>query len=751
MDIARDLNPAQREAVEITEGPILVLAGPGSGKTRVLVYRVAYLIRERRVRPYRIMAVTFTNKAAREMKERLYHLLDDHLPDITIGTFHAICARILRREIHHIGLDNRFVIYDDGDQLGLIAQALKDLSLDEKRYRPRAVQGAISRAKSELVDVAQYSQQAMTYWQEVVARVYQRYQELLAANNALDFDDLLMTAVRLFEEDVDTRHQYQERYLHILVDEFQDTNVAQYQLVKMLAAKHRNLFVVGDPDQSIYSWRNADPRNILSFENDYPEARVVLLEQNYRSTQTILDAAHAIILANQQRKDKRLWTENEQGLPITVVEAYNEKEEADYVVREIERLVARGLCRAGDCAVMYRTNAQSRVLEDAFVRHGVPYKLVGATRFYERREVKDVLAYLRLAHNPFDNVSLLRIINVPPRGIGRKTVALLEKQAAKLGVPLYTALQLMTASKETGEAEGADVPSLPPSPFGTRARQTLTAFITLLHKLMAVKNEMNVVDLLDLILQRTGYSEYIRDGSDEGEDRWDNVMELRGVAQDFAALEPEEGLVTFLEEVALVSDVDNYDERVDAPTLLTLHMAKGLEFPVVFIVGLEEGIFPHSRSMEDPAQMEEERRLCYVGITRTRRRLYLIYTFRRTLFGESVVNDPSRFLRDLPIGLIKGREPEGEEGGWELEPYQAADDHALPHAPGMMRIKGEGLPLSKGERCFAAGDRVRHPQFGEGIVINSVLKKDDEEVTVAFVGQGKPKRLLASYARLEKL
>ena len=714
MDVLEGLNSAQREAVQLIEGPVLVLAGPGSGKTRVLTQRVAYLVKECGCEPYRIMAVTFTNKAAREMKERLHHLLGERLRQLTIGTFHAICVRILRRQARYLGIPSNFVIYDAADQLSLIRQALKDLDLDDKTYRPQAIQAAISRAKSELIGPDEYRPQ--TYWQEVASRVYQRYQELLAANSALDFDDLLMATARLFRGHEDVLSKYQRRYRYILVDEFQDTNMAQYELLKLLSEKHRNLFVVGDEDQSIYRFRGADFRNLQRLRDDYPEARVVLLEKNYRSTQTILDAAKSVIALNVHRTPKELYTDKGQGLPIAVFEAYNEQEEGQYVVDEIQRLVAQRFCRPSDCAVMYRTNAQSRPIEDAFVWRGMPYKLVGATRFYERREIKDVLAYLRLIHNPYDNVGLARVINLPPRGIGSKTIAQLEKWAGEMGVAIYDALQMI---REREGEEGAEVP------LSLRARKALLGFMTLLEGLIAARGKLDLLELLDLVLARTGYADYVQDGTEEGRDRWANIMELRTVAREYLDLPPETALTTFLEEVALVSDVDNLDEQVDAPTLLTLHMAKGLEFPVVFMGGMEEGIFPHNRSMDDPDQMEEERRLCYVGITRAKERLYLIHAFRRTLFGQSELGQPSRFIRDIPAHLIKGRQvAEVAEAPLERRPVL--------------------------EVQFKTGDRVRHPSFGQGMVIESVVVGDDEEVTVAFEDQGL-KRLLASFARLEKI
>ena len=471
MDILADLNPAQREAVEAIEGPVLILAGPGSGKTRVITHRVAYLIRVCGVSPYRIMAVTFTNKAAREMEERLNELVSGSVKDLTLGTFHAICARILRREGIAIGIDSQYVIYDDDDQISLIKRSLQEVGLDPKQYAPRAIQSAISAAKSQMLTAADYLQHSRSYFEEIVQRVYERYQKLLTDSNALDFDDLLMKAVYLFRENAELLSRYQSRYLHLQVDEFQDTNLVQYELMKQLAGKYRNICVVGDPDQSIYSWRSADLRNILNFEKDYPDAKVVFLEQNYRSTGMILDAASHVISANQQRKPKDLWTKNELGLPPAVVETYSEQEEAQFVVSEIDKLVGEGEVQPGDCAVMYRTNAQSRALEEAFIRYGMTYKLVAGTRFYERREVKDIIAYLRLIQNPYDTVSLLRIINVPHRGIGQRSLDELRQWAVSQGVPEYRALQFLAGSKETE----TDLP------FSPRTIKTLVGFAVIIE------------------------------------------------------------------------------------------------------------------------------------------------------------------------------------------------------------------------------------------------------------------------------
>lgn len=715
MDVLEGLNRAQREAVEAVEGPVLILAGPGSGKTRVIAHRVAYLIKVWGIPPHRIMAVTFTNKAAREMKERLFHLLGAAVDDLTVGTFHAICARILRREGGHVGLDTNFVIYDEDQQQSLVKRCLQELDLDPKRYPPRPFLSAISAAKSCLMTPEDYAKQTTNYFEEVAARVYARYQALLAESRALDFDDLLMKTVYLFRQREEVLSRYQERYLHLLIDEFQDTNVSQYVLAKQLSGKYRNICVVGDPDQSIYSWRFADLRNILSFESDFPDARVVYLEQSYRSTKNILEAAAGVITANRQRKEKALWTENEAGVPLVVAEAYTEQEEAQLVVSEVDRLIGEGLFRPLDVAVMYRTNAQSRAVEEAFIRYGMPYKLVGGTRFYERREVRDVLAYMRLVYNPYDSVSLARILNVPPRGIGQRTADELGGWAKERSLPLYSALQVLADGGWQEEHT-----------LATRSVRALADFLALLNELITKGAELDVLDLFDLVVGRSGYREYLQSG-DDGEERWDNVLELRAVASDYRHLAPAEGLAAFLEGVALVSDVDSYQEKVDAVTLITLHAAKGLEFPVVFIVGIEEGLLPHRRSMGDPDQMEEERRLFYVGITRAKERLYLLRAFRRSLAGGNEPGHPSRFLRDIPSHLT---EPPPRRGRQAVVPGMAPP-------PAGAKVPPE------------VGAHVHHATFGEGIVVSLLPLNGDHEVIVAFKGEAGLKRLLLSLAPLD--
>jgi DNA helicase-2/ATP-dependent DNA helicase PcrA len=719
MDILATLNPAQREAVEAIEGPVLILAGPGSGKTRVITHRIAYLIKSCGVSPHHILAVTFTNKAAREMKERLEQLLGQAVEALTLGTFHAICARILRREGKAIGLDSSFVIYDEEDQLSLTKQALEELNLDPKQYAPRALHSAISAAKSRLIGPKDYAQRVSSYFEEIVNRVYQRYQQSLSQGRAVDFDDLLMKTVQLFQDHPQILNRYQSKYVHILVDEFQDTNIVQYVLMKHLAGKYRNLCVVGDPDQSIYSWRFADLRNILSFEKDYPEAKVVFLEQNYRSTKTILDVASDVISANVQRKPKKLWTENEEGASVTVIESYNAEEEAQSVVNEIEKLIGQEQISLKDCAVMYRVNAQSRALEETFLRYGVPYKLVGGTRFYQRREIKDIIAYLRLINTPQDNVSLVRIINVPVRGIGQRTLSQLQSWAKAHDISLFEASNQVANEKILPQ----------------RIAQALAGFDAVMAELIAQSHELSLSGLLDKILEHTGYRKYILDKED-GEERWENVMELKSVASEYDELDPEEALAAFLEKVSLVSDIDELDEKADTVTLITLHQAKGLEFPAVFIVGLEEGILPHRKSFDDPEEMEEERRLCYVGITRAKKRLYLLRSYRRSLFGGSTANPPSRFLQDISPHLISPR------GLWEESPTLVA-------GPDFNR-DSQPSPRPLDTLALKVGDHVRHSKFGPGIVMNCLPTRDDQELTVAFEEAG-VKKLLASLAPLEKI
>ncbi len=729
LDLLQGLNPQQARAIQAPDGPVLVLAGPGSGKTRVLTHRVAYLVEQRHAWPRQILAVTFTNKAAREMRERLDKLLGTtRANELTLGTFHAICARWLRRDAPEIGLSRDFVIFDDDDQQQLMKRVLQEMKIDDKRYKPSAVLNAISNAKNELITPDQYA--PPTYWHEMVRRVYPRYQELLRLSNGLDFDDLLLEVVRLFDQRPEILARYQERYHYILVDEFQDTNTAQYVMLRQLAAQRRNLFVVGDEDQSIYKWRGADYRNIQRFREHFPDFTEIVLEQNYRSTQTILDAARGVIDKNAHRTRKNLFTDRSGGTAITIYEAYNQDDEAQYVVDSIRKLVKSQQYALPDFAVFYRTNAQSRALEDAFIRSGLPYRLVGGVRFYARREIKDVLAYLRLVHNPHDAVSLARVINVPPRGIGAKTLDALDALSRKSGRSIYQIISELTAQ---------DAPAL--ADLTGRAKAALIGFAQMLDRWIDSRPRGdNVADLIDLILKDSGYRAYVDDGSEEGKDRLDNIKELRTVAADYTRLVGDDPLAEFLEDVALVADVDSLNGTVDAPVLMTLHSAKGLEFPVVFITGMEDGLLPHSRSMEDPDEMAEERRLCYVGLTRAKDRVILTYAFRRSLWGSSDVSTPSRFLNDIPKQLISGT---GSYAG--VKPKAAMTERAA-----TWHLPTAKAPEPTRQPAFRAGQRVKHATFGEGIVIETRVERNDEEVTVAFKKAG-IKRLLTSFANLQKL
>jgi DNA helicase-2/ATP-dependent DNA helicase PcrA len=806
-EILARLNPPQAEAVAHSSGPLLILAGAGSGKTRVLAHRVAYLVATG-TKPWQIVAVTFTNKAANEMRERIAGLIGEEAArEATIGTFHAICARILRRDGEAIGLTRSFTIYDRADQVALVKGVLRALDLDDKRFAPAGMLAWIGQRKDELADVVTAKRQAGNFYDETAARVYEAYQRQLAQDDAVDFDDLLMRTVFLFEQHPDVLARYQGRWQQILVDEYQDTNRAQYLLCSLLAAKHRNLAVVGDDDQSIYSWRGADLRNILDFERDNPDARVVKLEQNYRSTQTILDAAHSVVSRNAGRKEKKLWTDRGAGTQITLFDAYNEYEEAEFVARQVERLVGGsgagsltglltrraddedGAMQYGEIAVCYRINAQSRVLEEAFMRFGIPYQLVGGTRFYERREVKDALAYVRLARNGADRVALERIVNVPARGIGDKTLEELRAWAAGRDASLWEAVQ----------AAGEN-PNLAP-----RARAALAGFAELMRGLMALAAVEPPSGLFDAVFERGGLQAQISDGTDEGEERWTNLLELRNHAAEFDEIAAPEGLARFLEEVALVSDQDELEDRPERVTLITLHAAKGLEFPVVFIVGLEEGLLPHKRALEDERELEEERRLAYVGMTRAKDRLYLVHARHRSTWGVGAASEASRFLTELPEELLDA-ERDGspfrrggerwervgvDDAGWLPGGYRSPrrgrlseplrpislPDMTAPSAPlgseldaarervAATRYVGAEEPdlgsgafevstaiaqgPSDGELAWRAGDHVRHRRFGEGIVVSSQWVKGDEEVTVAFVGQG-VKRLIAAYAGLER-
>ena len=737
------LNPAQKGAVETIAGPLLIVAGPGSGKTRVITHRIAYLVREYGVSPYNILAMTFTNKAAKEMRERLDRLVDSRSDALTVGTFHSFCAKLLRIDGHHLGLEPNYTIYDADDQATIVKQSMELAEVDPKRNPPRAVLSTISKAKNMMWDSQTLLKNAVdSYFEEICARVYHHYEEILTRNNSLDFDDLLMKSVQLLREFPEVRQKYQERYRYIMVDEFQDTNISQYQLARYLGESHQNVCVVGDPDQSIYSWRSADIRNILSFKNDYPKAKTIALDQNYRSTATILDAAKSLISINGQRIQNDLFTDNSKGDLVEVREAYDEGEEASFVIAEAERLVRENGFKAGDCAVMYRINAQSRALEEACLHKGTKYRLVGGIRFYKRREVKDLMAYLHMVHNPLDDVNVGRVINVPPRGIGAKSMQQLADWARRHDMALFSAMQKIAAARLAGEEC--------PIPLTKKAATSLADFAVVMEKLIEHSKQKPVVDLVDRVIEDTGFRTFIQNAEDRPQERWENIMELRNTAQEFNAEAPPDGLATLLERLALVADVDSYEGAEDAITLITLHQAKGLEFPVVFIVGMEEGLLPHSRSLDDEDQLEEERRLCYVGMTRAEKRLYLTRAFRRSIFGATRPGEASRFLRDIPVGLITSGDNRSNSGmdkpaenfrtsrlnwnDWQAPtPVISRDQHA------------SARPI------LQVGDSVRHNSFGEGVVTGLYLTASDTEVTIEFAAGVGQKRLLLSFAPLEKI
>ena len=685
------------------EGPLLIFAGAGSGKTRVLTARIAYLIATRRVWPDRLLAVTFTNKAAREMRGRVEGLVGEGAEKMWVGTFHATAVKILRREAARIGVVPSFVIFDEDDTRAALRRVLEDLKLDPKRYPPAALSNSISQAKNELKTPNEYPNRS--YQDEIVRRVYEAYEELLRRSGGLDFDDLIMKLVELFNTDEEALAKWRDRFRHVLVDEYQDTNRAQYVLVNQLAEEHRNVVVVGDDDQSIYRFRGADVRNILDFRKDYPDAHVVRLEQNYRSSQAILDAAYSVIRRNPERAEKKLWTDRAGGEKVNATQAYNE-------IERLRRTENRGY---SDFAVLYRTNAQSRSFEDVLARRRIPYRLVGGVRFWERREVKDVVAYLRFCFNPRDALSFGRIVSVPPRKIGNVTVDALSAYARDQEADLLAAL-----------ADPSRVPGLPRAAIGP-----LQNFRIQLESLRAVMGVLRPSELLDHVIEVIGLREHYLDGTPQGEARIENLNELRGLAESFDDREPNQGLEDFLAEVALVSDVDAYDENGEGATLITLHMVKGLEFPVVFMVGMEEGLLPHQRALdeteENPSavgaatEMAEERRLCYVGMTRAKDRLYLSCAFRRHLYGRSQPAFPSRFLTEIPQSMLTashGSAPVAPPRHGYKERYQERQVQAAPAAPPVQR--------------FTSGDRVSHPAFGSGTVVKSTLTRTDEELVIKF-------------------
>lgn len=741
VDCTYGLNPQQAEAVINTEGPMLIMAGAGSGKTKVLTCRVANLL-QKGVRPYRILAITFTNKAAAEMRERVNNMSGPAAKDVWLFTFHAFCARFLRMEIDKLpGYGGNFAIYDTADSQNLIKQILKEMNLDDKRFQPSGILSRISNAKNALQDAAAFARQAGDFYEQKVADIYSRYEQKLQLNNALDFDDLLMLSIKLLQENKEVREKYQDRFDYLLVDEYQDTNHAQYLLTKFLAAKHRNICVVGDADQSIYGWRGADIQNILDFEKDYPDAKVIKLEQNYRSTQIILDAANAVIENNTGRKPKNLWTENKSGADIIYFQAVDERDEARFVIEQLQNLQRTENKKLGDMAILYRTNTQSRIFEEMLIKSGISYNMVGGLKFYERKEIKDIIAYLRVIFNPADSLSLLRIINVPKRGIGDASLAKIQAYAAANNVSLFEAV-----------SNAAAIDGL-----SSRFVSKLDDLAGIIFELMNLANEAPVEDLIDRVLRDTGYLEELEnERTPQAQSRIDNLHELISVAQEFAASEEENNLENFLAHVALVSDIDDTELGEDAITLMTLHSSKGLEFPVVFLVGMEEGLFPHARTLMDETEIEEERRLCYVGITRAKEKLFLSSTKMRTIYGNTVTYPPSRFLQEIPAHLVKTIKR--QERFSALENFKQVSERysARPQKPAstfnphsFMPQKPAAAAGGTGTR-FNTGDRVSHSKWGEGMVVSVKDSPDGQEVKVAFAGAG-VRSLLTKYAVLKKL
>jgi DNA helicase-2/ATP-dependent DNA helicase PcrA len=746
-DLLAGLNPVQREAVTHPGGPLLVVAGAGSGKTRVLTHRIAWLIREQGISPFEILAITFTNKAADEMKARVASLVGPVARRMWVSTFHSACVRILRRDAAHMGYASQFTIYDQADAERLTGYVLRDLNVDPKRFPPRTVHAAISAAKNDVVGVDAYADKARTIYERRIAEVYREYQRRLREANAMDFDDLLLVAVQLFRKHPDVLAHYQQRFRHVLVDEFQDTNKAQNDLVVMLAKEHRNVCVVGDADQSVYAFRGADIRNILQFEDAFPEGTLIVLEQNYRSTQTILDAANAIIANNLLRKPKALWTEQVGGELIQRYHAEDEHDEAGWVGQEMLRLHGQEHLRWGEMAVFYRTNAQSRVLEEHLVRLGIPYRVIGGTRFYDRREIKDALAYLRVLVNPTDEVSLRRVLNVPKRGIGDTSVGKLEAWASAQGRPFVDALV---------KAESAGVSG--------RALAGVRQLVSLLDELRA--REGLPSEVLEVVLARSGYAaELEMANSIEAQGRLENLGELTGVAKEYEQATVEAGetptLAGFLERVSLVADADEVSDDDSSVVLMTLHTAKGLEFPAVFLVGMEDGVFPHIRSLTEPDALEEERRLCYVGITRAQQRLALTHAWSRQLFGSTQYNPPSRFLKEIPEHLMaeigNGRRRAGRTSGgsWATGGGNGSGRERIVEsaiAAGRGRAFGSPSPVrsSGGERLgLRVGDDVVHAKWGEGVVLEIIGQDDKAEAVVRFPGLGE-KRLLLAWAPLKR-
>ncbi|HGF7935665.1 DNA helicase PcrA [Enterococcus faecium] len=738
-ELLNGMNPRQKEAVLHTDGPLLLMAGAGSGKTRVLTHRIAYLIEEKEVNPWNILAITFTNKAAKEMKERVNAILASGGEDVWVSTFHSMCVRILRRDVDFIGYNRNFTIIDSSEQLTLMKRILKELNIDPKKYDPRSILGTISQAKNSLQTPQDFAKMQGSYYEEIAAKCYAAYQKELQYNQCMDFDDLIMNTIRLFEEHPDSLTYYQNKFHYIHVDEYQDTNHAQYTLVNLLAGRFRNLCVVGDADQSIYGWRGADMQNILDFEKDYPDAAVILLEQNYRSTKNILSAANQVIENNSNRKPKNLWTENKEGNKITYYRADNERDETRFIVDRMQEEIRSNHRNYGDFAILYRTNAQSRVMEETLLKANIPYKMVGGHKFYDRKEIKDILAYLNVLANPQDSISFERIVNSPKRGIGPGSIEKLRSFASLHEWPLLEA------------AQNVDLANI-----GGKAGQQLGAFGEMIQEVTQMIPYLTVTELTKEVLDRSGYLEDLKiQNTLEAQARIENLEEFLTVTQEFDkqfeqqneedADAPEEKLTVFLNDLALVSDIDNLEEDASQVTLMTLHAAKGLEFPVVFLIGLEEGGFPLSRALMEESELEEERRLAYVGITRAEEALYLTNAFSRTLYGRTQYNRPSRFVEEIDQELleIEGMRPTPKKT--PVFAKKTAYSYKQPETavvPSKSATGGEN-------NSWKPGDKVKHKKWGLGTVVRVSGTSKDLELDVAFPSQG-VKRLLAAFAPIEK-
>lgn len=736
-DILNGMNPKQAEAVQYTDGALLIMAGAGSGKTRVLTHRIAYLIEEKDVKPWNILAITFTNKAASEMKDRTVRLVKQGGQDVWISTFHSLCVRILRREIDQIGYNRSFTITDPSEQLTLIKQIQKRNNIDPKKYNPRAILGAISNAKNELMDEKAFRAQAVSYFDRLVADCYDEYQRELRRSEAVDFDDLIMLTVRLFETQPDTLGAYQSRFQYIHVDEYQDTNHAQYKLVQLLAKRLKNICVVGDADQSIYGWRGADMENILNFENDYPEAEVIFLEQNYRSTKTILKAANDVIVNNTKRKDKKLWTDNHDGEKITYYRAQSEQDEARFVVSKTKtEMQANPALTYGDFAVLYRTNAQSRAMEETLVKSNIPYKMIGGHKFYERKEIKDVLAYLTLIANPSDNFSFRRIVNEPKRGIGPGTLEKLVDAADSLDWSLYEAALNVNITPITG-----------------KVASSLESFAVMIKDLRQMAEFLPITELTEEVLKRSGYLDALRkERTLEAETRLENIEEFLTVTKQFEGVDQEDkSLLSFLTDLALVSDLDNLEQEASGEmTLMTLHAAKGLEFPVVFLIGMEEGLFPLSRALmgENEDELEEERRLAYVGITRAEKKLYMTNAYSRLFYGRTQSNRPSRFMEEITADILDKEDNQTGRAFGAPSTFWSAQQKGTQKRAQSTTYTPTGAVGAEKE-TWRAGDKATHKVWGVGTVVKVTGEAENLQIDIAFPGVG-IKRLLAAFAPIEK-